>query len=481
MRDHFPVVLVGNALSVMVAATRLARDGQEVAIVHGGKGWGGHFSPIQCNETTYDIGMVLYEFTSYNNRPGGAQDVRTYDASIRNDAGRFCDTVRAYVDCYQSTHPIPSPKMYIAGRVHEDLLIANALASLKTLEFATAVEKDLLRILAAQPNPSLHASRKHVAPEFKEFDYEAVSLANHGSTFHARLIEPFCQKLLNLPTRDVLALYHRVAWLPLFYPETLLSHLQASPQPLPPTTFSYPSGECVGHLAQRLKGEMDGNARLSVLQDQVVHVTEDNGGSVALRLANGRQITAGRLGWANPLGDLLRSLGIGNSIAAYDKCSISLAFLLVREDALKLDFTVLSVVDPEFITYRITNQSRCSADGVESARLVLEFNPDYASSRNMQFDAPELRERLGEELVRLGIIASTSQIAALDVKQMANALMLPTRHNRDAVLGEIAAVRSRAPTLSLLGPASGFFSSSLNDQIVQGLQFAATGASSDDQ
>lgn len=480
MRDHFPVVLAGNALSAMVAATRLARDGLDVAIVHNGKGWGGHFSPIHCNETTYDLGMVLYEFSSYN-RPSRPQDLSTYDPSIRNDVGRFCDTVHDYVDCYQPTRPIPCPKMYVEGRVLEDILIANALESLGALNCAAAIESDLLRLLAQQPKSPLHASRKHSSPAFKEFDYETVSLANHGSTFHAQLVEPFCKKLLHLPTRGVLALYHRVAWLPLFYPETLLSYLQARPQTLPTTTFSYPSGECVGHLAERLEGEIGANDRITLLQDQVAHVTQNPSGSVTLQFAKGPEITTETLGWANSLGDLLRALGFGQEIATYERCSIALAFLLVREEALKLDFTVLSIVDPEFVTYRITNQSRCGEEGAARARLVVEFNPDYASSKGIRPDSLALQQRLREELVLLGIVASATQITAMEVKQMTNALMLPTEHNRSAIRGEMEAIRSRVPALSLLGPASGFFSSSLNDQIVQGLQFAAMWEPPDDQ
>ena len=51
--------------------------------------------------------------------------------------------------------------------------------------------------------------------------------------------------------------------------------------------------------------------------------------------------------------------------------------------------------------------------------------------------------------------------------------MLPSSANRTAFLNEQAAAIEAAPGIALLGPASGFFSSSCNDQIVQGLQFAA--------
>jgi len=56
---------------------------------------------------------------------------------------------------------------------------------------------------------------------------------------------------------------------------------------------------------------------------------------------------------------------------------------------------------------------------------------------------------------------------------MPNVLMLPSAANRAAYEAERRSALAVVPDIMLLGPASGFFSSSLNDQIVQGLQVAA--------
>jgi hypothetical protein len=468
-RNHYPVVLVGNSLSVMVAAIEVARQGTDVAIVHGGKGWGGHFSTVSSNGASFDIGMVLYEFTSYNSR-GTAHDVRTYDPSIRNDAGRFCQTVQAYIDRHQSTHTIATPNMYVAGEVHEDILIANALTALKHLPFAPTVRDELQKVVA-HPPAHLHASHKHVGDDFTAFDYHTASLANHGETFHARLIEPFSQKLLGLPTDDILALYHRVAWLPLYYPETLLSFMQGTPQTLPPTVFSYPDGECVGNLAYRLKAKMDADKRVTVLPDRLERIEQTDDDQFTLRFSGRDHITADRLAWANSLSDALRVNELSDQVETYEKASITLAFVLIRENALNRDFTVLSIVDPDISTYRVTNQSRCGGERQHQARLVVELNPDYAASRNGP-PACDISNAIAQDLVVLKIIRSARDIDAIEVKQMTNALMLPTARNHAAMMHEMSAVRGAAPCLSLMGPASGFFSSSLNDQIVQGLKFA---------
>ena len=470
MARHFPIVLLGNALSLMVAATRLARDGADVAIVNSGKNWGGHFTTVTCKGVSFDPGMVLHEFTSYNATSGDA-DPRTYDAAVRNDAGRFCETVRDYIGGYQATHDISAPSMYVDGDVHDDILIANALSSLRQLPFADRVEADLAALVAL-PADALHASRKNRGEAFKTSDYRSASLVNHGATLHGNLIEPFCQKLLNAPTSDVVALYHRVAWLPLFYPETLLSYLRDAPQPLPPTIFSYPVGECVGDLANKLKAEIENSDRITIIAERPTGMSIGDDGRVEVRFTGQDAIACEQTAWANMPSDLLRALGLEKHVVNYQKCSIALAFIRIPTSALRIDFTVLNVIDPQIASYRVTNQSRCA--GVESdfANVVVEFNPDYAAATGANAQV-ETNVRIGADLVALGLVSDTTDIEWLDVKQLTNALMLPSGPNRSSFEQELSAVLAAASAISRLGPASGFFSSSFNDQIVQGLKLAA--------
>lgn len=471
MSDHFPIVLIGNALSLMVAATKLARNGADVAIVNSGKNWGGHFTTITCKGVAFDAGMVLHEFTSYNAK-GGGENPRTYDAAVRNDAGRFCETVRDYIAGYQATHDIMAPSMYVDNGVRDDVLIANALPSLRELSFAGAIEAELTALVVLPAGP-LHASRKHSSDAFKTTDYHSASLANHGATFHGSLIEPFCQKLLNAPTSEVVALYHRVAWLPLFYPETLLSYLQGVPQTLPPTVFSYPVGECVGNLANKLKSEIEQSGRITIISDRPTGMKVDDLGRVELAFANRGAISSEQTAWANTPGDLLRLLGCEQDVATYQKCSIVLAFIRIPTGALRLDFTVLNVVDPRIATYRVTNQSRCAGLDSGFVHIVVEFNPDYAGAAPANGAQHETNDRIGADLVALGLVSDAADVEFLDVKQLNNALMLPTGPNRRACEHELDALQAVAPTIARLGPASGFFSSSFNDQIVQGLKLAA--------
>jgi hypothetical protein len=472
MQQHFPMVLVGNALSLMVAATRLAQQGADVAIVNSGRNWGGHFTTMTCKGVVFDPGMVLHEFTSYRASPR-FEDVRTYNPATKNDAGRFCDTVRRCVSAYQEIRDIAVPKMYVDGAVNDDILIANALSSMEQLRFRDSIESELLDLLKRPVTSPWHASHKYSNEDFKQLDYQTASLINHGATFHGKLIEPYCKKVLNIATENVVALYHRVAWLPLFYPETLLSYLQDTPQALPPTIFSYPHNERVGDFSNKLRSEIESSGRVTIIPESLVRVVTVETGGYKLEFSNRAGVSTDHLAWSNNLSDLLRVLGLQEQVASYQKCSIALAFFRIPTIALQRDFTVLNVVDPEIGIYRITNQSGCA--GVESAfvDLVAEVNPDYAAEKmaiRLQAALPAL---VVEDLVKLGIVNEPTHVDCLDVRQLNNALMLPTGPNRRILMQEIDAAEAAAPQVALLGPASGFFSSSFNDQVVQGLKLAS--------
>ncbi len=478
MGQNTPYVLVGNALSTMVAANKLAEAGEDVIIVNGSNNWGGHFTTVSCDGLSYDAGMVLHEFTSYSTNRA-EENLTTYNPAIRNDTGRFCNTVRQYVHRYQDTHEISGIKMYVEGQFYDDLLIANSLNTLPQLPFANSVKNELQKLLGQSERSALHASNKLVADDYNQLSFHLASLANHGETFHAKLIEPFCKKLLNVGTDNVLARLHRVPWLPLFYPETLLSYLQGTPQTLPPTVFSYPSGECVGDLAQKLRANMQGNCHVNIINEHPKQLKLREDGSYEISFNQHEELITKNIAWSSSLGDLIKVLGLSASVVNYEKCSFALVFLKIPTDAIKQDFTVLSIVDPEIMTYRITNQSRCSmTDNSRSVgvdRLVIEINTDYLAEMQKARQATQglvidIKSLVINELVKIGIVTDSAVVEIVKILELKNALPLPNAHNKQIFTEELTAVLDAVPSMALLGPSSGFSSSSFNHQILQGLK-----------
>jgi hypothetical protein len=473
MKNDIPFVLVGNALSVMVAARDLAKSGADVIIVNGSNNWGGHFATVSFGGIAYDAGMVLHEFTSYHSQ-SGEEDLYSYNPAIRNDAGRFCNTIRDYVNRYQKTHEIDELKMCVDRHFYDDLLIANSLSSLKQLPFSDKVKEELQYLLDRPLPHALHASNKLVSDEFVRSSYQAASLANHGEVFHSRLIENFCKKLLNTGTDNVMAKYHRVPWLPLFYPETLFSYLGDTPQSLPPTVFSYPTGECIGELANKLKMEIQCDSHIRIVNEYPDWLKIRDDGMYEIGFAKHGSMLAGSLAWSSNLGDLLKVLGQENHARNFEKCSFALAFLHIPVDALRLDFTVLSIVDPDIMIYRITNQSRCASDDTKKARIVVEINIDYLTEMLSGQLKKDLHKLVIEELVALGIVEDARSIELVKLVELKDALLIPNVNNLLLFTEEANAVTNLAPKISLLGPSSGFSSSSFNHQILQGLKLCAT-------
>jgi hypothetical protein len=471
MKNKAPHVLIGNALSSMVAATELARLGQEVIVVNGTNNWGGHFITLNFDGIAYDAGMVLHEFTSYGMQDG-VEEISTYNASIRNDAGRFCKTIANYVGRFQETHEVSGIKMYVDGQSYDDILIANALTALNALPFANQVRTELLALIADDKNADLHASKKHGSYGFERLAFKPVSLANHGATLHARLFEPFCKKLLNISTDEVVALYHRVPWLPLFYPETLLSYLQGSPQSLPPTIFNYPDNGCIGDVANQIKMEILQNPQIQVINKFPAQLRRISDEKYEILFDDHPAIIAERLAWSGNLTDILKAAGASDKTRPYDKASFTLIFARVLASNVTSDFSVLSIADPAFVTYRVTNQTRCNKNGADAEyhRFVLEINHDYLMEKHPVANPQDLQALVAKELVSMGLIANEASLDIMKVIDLKNALALPTAKNIAAFNDEQAAVSAMMPTVSLLAASSGFSSSSFNHQILQGLQ-----------
>ena len=476
MNKH-SVVFVGSSLSMMIGALELANKGIKVAILNNSKNWGGHFSTINLNDTDYDGGMVLYEFTSFNSSADSDQesDILTYDPWKRNDSGRFCNLIYKFVSKYVNTHKIDAPKMYLNGITFDDALIANNLNCLKNISFHDNAEKELETICNTTDRHPLHASNKATSDLFKTKSYEEASLINHGSTIHQELIEPFCKKLINCSSKDIIALYHRVPWLPLYYPETLLSYIQNKPQQLPSTEFSYPIGHCAGDFAKRLLAKIQTNENIYLnTSNRLLEIEVNDLGEYELKLDSEKSLFTNQLAWGAENSALLTALGISEKHQTYEKCSVALLFLKLPSERVLQKFTVLNVIDANVATYRITNQTQCAGINTPNVNLVSEINIDYAESiLGCPANEQELIKLMLNELSKLGVIATVENQELVILKQLKNILMIPNQKNREKFMIENEAILNIAPNIHLLGPSSGFFSSSFNDQVVQGIKLAS--------
>ena len=88
-----------------------------------------------------------------------------------------------------------------------------------------------------------------------ELDYETAEFYNHGLTLHNLLISSIARKVTGARDNEFLARRYRVAWTPLFYPESLRSQLSDSPQCLNAIVFSFPTEGDAGALPRAIMNQ----------------------------------------------------------------------------------------------------------------------------------------------------------------------------------------------------------------------------------
>lgn len=473
MKFNNPSVIVGNSLSAMIAANQIAKNGIPVILINGSTNWGGHFSAITIKDVSYDAGMVLHEFTAYNTQALDGE-LSSYNPSMRNDSGRFCNLIRNFVNSYQETHDIHSIKMSVGNVICDDILISNQLDRIKLLPKAPQIANELLSICNSPQTNYLHPKNKHNSDIYHNATYAETSIANHGKTFHDLIIEPYCKKLLNMPSTEVAAIYHRVPWLPIFYPETLLSYFSDSPQSLPPTIFSYPTRECIGQISNKILFEIKSQPNIKIINKFPKSISTINNDRFSIKFHGEESINCTSLAWSGSPSDLIKSLGNFTHNLDYDRSSFALAFIRIPANSIKIDFTVLSIIQPEFCTYRITNQTRCTLIDEPYNRIVVELNIDYFKSMTNGTPNPSINRTIIDELVNIGLVHDSKAIDILNVVELKSALSKPSFDNIKNFNEEIKIINDLAPNIELLGPSSGFSSSSFNHQVLQGLKLCHT-------
>lgn len=464
---RFDVILAGNQLTTLVAGAELARAGRKVCLVNPTPSWGGHFTRLTVAGETFDPGAVSHEFTAFNR--SGATDPLDYDSRKRSDVGRFLGLIETYTRSHVDLHRMPMPATVFAGALHEDIIMSNRLGLVKHPRLSREAQKELKAILAKPPS-DLHASRKKEAALFTQRSYHDVSLANHGATLHRELFAPMFFKMSHIPSARLLALYHRIAWLPLYYPETLASQFGDHPQELQDTYFCYPRTGYIGALGEALV-EAAQSAGATVLRSAVMRAQGTAGSLPCLRLSDGDEVTAAQLVWSLGHESLLQA-ALGQPPEPLERWSAMLIFAKVPRKKILRDFSVLYVPDEEILFYRACNQSTCAGSSEEEARLVIEINPDYAKSLGR--DSPEvILPRVLDDLASLGIVEDAEAVRVVGHRILSQVLLLPSWENWQRLEKERDVLTSTYPTFVFTRNVESFFTDTLNDQIIKGLKIAA--------
>ena len=459
-KRNIKTLICGNSIAALVCGEQLLAAGEEVLVLSPNDFFGGHFRGIHSGNVHYDVGMNFFEFTSYHG--DSSASLKSYNPKIKNDSGRFVNHVRRYIEenLGVATVQIETPQMYLGGRWYEDVIISDRLKSLAKLP--STLQERLAKDLRDLKTPNaLHARNKNQSPVFLEADLEIVSRANHGNVFHEEFVEPLCGKITNLSSSRLLAYYHRLTWMPIFYPETLKSYFSENPQPLPDVYFNYPvSGRMtdpINILTERLREKKA--LEIGSIASQGMKLSDP----VVITLDNGEEIRPENFVWAGDWANLAQIRG--DSPEPFDMANITCAFFETESRHLQTKFSTAFIVDRTIPCYRITQFDHCAGKTSGSSRLCMEFNADHLGA----IDSLEVFWKM---LVDLRVVNQGSPTAKGHVKNFKRALMLPTPRNYKLHSDLEKSFVNNKPPLVAIGGSSGFSSTSFNDQVIQGMKAA---------
>jgi len=456
------ILLLGNNIAMLVAALELAAKGRRVGLLLDGKSAGGHFAGTRLEGHDFDIGMVLFERAA---SAAQSTDLGDYQPSRRNDSARFAALAAGYLDRHVATVRVPTPQVFAAGNRHADFVISNRLDCFSSLADGGAVRRELADASSAH---RLHASHKVASVEYDSATYEQASLFNHGPTLHGACFEPLCEKILGVPSSSIVARYHRLGWLPLYYPQTLAKAVSGEPDCLAEYPFWSAAGGFSGELVATMQRALEDSA-VEIIEGAVTALTLETDGYYAVAVQGlayrSRHLA---LGVTQERASQLLQLP---ATAAVPGVSVAILLGLVHRDLLVHTASCLFVLDPDYAVYRITDQDACAGLDPEWHRISVETNPTYFSRLYRATDTDQQQACMVAELVRLKVIADPGAFKVLRHIRAANALPLPTAAAvQDAA--RLAVVLADRPQLELTGGLLGMGASSLNDQIVQGLRLA---------
>lgn len=448
-------LLVGNNLAMLVAARELARRGRRPTLLTDGKPLGGHFAGLLLDGLRFDLGMVLIEKLSASADGVGLD---SYEPRLRNDWTRFADLAACWLDACEPLIRTPTPQCLFEGHYVPDYLIANRLDAFHAhaVETLPSLERSDLR----------HAVHKNIGASYDRLSYADAANANHGEALHERFVEPFVRKLTGHNSTALLARYHRAAWVPLYYPDTLSKALRSDTGDLPEYPFWTNRSGCVGDLVAKTCEQM----RIS---DRIRIVTEP---LLALHSSAGRwtvgwkeqHCSSGQIALGLPVERARTLFGLEPSPPALAS-SVALLFCLVRADAIGRNTACLLVVDEGFASYRVTDQDALAHRDSSWHRVVVEASP--TSLVRLSSGQPQ-QDILLRELCELMSLSDPAAVRVCKFMVAPNALVLPTADAvAQAASGHEQFVKV-APQAELTGGLLGYGATSMNDQIVQGLKIA---------
>jgi len=218
-----------------------------------------HFAGTKLGDEWVDLGMILLEPTVATSQKA----IISYSGEVRDEATSFVHEFFTWL----TTREIPVGrtvvKTFFRGELVEDFFIADSLEILDTLTKSerNSSNAELLEIIRCK-NHERHPSRKRESMWFKTATYQQSSIGAMGWTITNLILEPWLTKVYGTDFESLLAIEHRGAWVPLFYPESLLEYLGSGNISFQQPIFAYPVNNSFASVVRHMTRIIDSKCNI---------------------------------------------------------------------------------------------------------------------------------------------------------------------------------------------------------------------------
>jgi hypothetical protein len=228
---------------------------------------GGYFrGSLNCQSSPIDLGMVLLEPNDYGIR-------RTELSEFAGESGvvarRYLSEAYSFLQSkFGVLRPVEIFTLNEELSESPDYFISDHLDAF--LDFPAFAESELReRTKWTIDNPMWHPREKRNNPDqFTSISLEEFIILSFGQTFYDRYFRSFMSNLLGEKKNCLSAYLHRKAWMPIYWPETILSLLDGA-QPLDPLfspVFARPQLGSVSRWVTSMLNKVSNNPRVTLFK-----------------------------------------------------------------------------------------------------------------------------------------------------------------------------------------------------------------------
>jgi hypothetical protein len=453
--DRMPRVVVGGTPAALVTADALGAADVPVRLLLPERGVGRGFAPLPHEGRALQLGVRLLEL-GYEDDAAPPPPLAAYEPGTSGHRP-FAPLIRAWVEALagERLREIAPPRVVIDGVSHDDYLFTVDLTGLPA-----ALPPAARREIAEQAYAANRARGDAgvLSEELGDRSLEEASRANHGPTFHARLIEPLAEKFVPGGSAAILAQWRRKAWLPLFWPRTVREAFAGEPATFRPRrTFHELAPGGVGGLVDALLERLKARPTIEIVSVGALERAEPDGAHVRLAFAGGHEELASRPALGVPAAELHAATGIAVDV---ERVRTVVAWVEADRAAFAAGLDLAHVLDAGNPVVRVSAGSTTPDPG---RRVVcVELRHDHPLESAGAAAIAGLRDA--------GLLKDDSPLPIHEGAM--TSLPLPSAQTRARLIVAHEQLLAHGLDAHLLGGALEPGADSLNEQIVQGLRAA---------